>query len=217
MTSRDWFRRVTWTDDDRREFDARLGRCRSPQKAAQYLRIQAGHLAQAGHYEASVGLLERMLAECPARIQLAQAHAQIADVLAKLGELDGAIREYRAALQAEREFPNVHTNAWLDFGWFAVNRELTGIYDEVLQALVEFRDEECLKFPATEFRYCAVQALIADSRGDRASAAAFARLALREAARIHSGVSRHPRVGLVDSVPQPVQDRLQSLAAMVEG
>ena len=217
MTPNDWFRRTTWTDRDRHEFDVRLKRCRSPRKVAQYLRIQASHLAEAGQYGASAGLLDRLFVECPDKIQLAQAHAQKAAILAKLNDIDGAIQEYRAALQAEREFPNVHTNARLDFGWFVVKHDLAEFYDEALRTLGEFRDEAGLKFPATEFRYLAIQALIADSRGEKDHASGFARDALREAARVHSGVSRHPDVGLVGSVPKTVKDRLQSLAGAVDG
>ena len=77
-----------------------------------------------------------------------------------------AIQEYRAALQVERDFPNVRTNAWLDFGWLVVEKQLTDFYEEVSQVLQEFREEGGLKFPATEYRYAAIQALLAEARGE---------------------------------------------------
>src|SRR5437660_2551800 len=140
MNREDWYRRSTWTERDRDEFNARLKRSRGAANKAQYLRIQALYLAEAGCHEGAIELLDQMFAEFAERIQLAQAHAQKADSLAKLGQTETAIREYRAALQAERDFPNVRTQAWLDFGWFVVEKQLTALYSEVLQVLEEFRD-----------------------------------------------------------------------------
>ena len=221
MSKVEWFRRNTWTDADREEFNARLKRSRGVGKKAQYLRIQAFHLAEAGHHEGAIELLDRMFAECPERSELAQAHAQKADSLAKLGHTDGAIDEYRAALQAERDFPylgtgprpKARTQAWLDFGWFVVEKQLTDFYDEVSRVLQEFREEEGLKFPAVEYRYSGIQALLADARGERSMAREFAKQALSEAAKDHSGLRYHPMVGLVGSERNKFESRLRALAA----
>src|SRR6516165_10699113 len=129
MSQTEWFRRATWTDADREDFNARLKRSRGASSKAQYLRIQALHLAEADHREGAIELLDRLLAEFPDSIDIAQAHAQKAESLAKLGQTEAAIEEYRAALQRERDFPNVQTNAWLDFGWFVVEKRLTHLYD----------------------------------------------------------------------------------------
>jgi tetratricopeptide (TPR) repeat protein len=120
MSKTEWFRRSTWSDADREDFNARLKRSRGDGNKAQYLRIQAGHLADAGHHAVAIELLDRLFAEFPQRIELAQAHSQKAESLAQLGQTEAAVKEYRAALQTERDFPNVQTNAWLDFGWLIV-------------------------------------------------------------------------------------------------
>jgi tetratricopeptide (TPR) repeat protein len=125
MSKTEWFRRTTWSDADREDFNAHLKRSRGAGNKAQYLRIQAGHLADGGHHAAAIELLDRLFAEFPQRIELAQAHAQKTDSLAKLGQLKAAIQEYRSALQAERDLPNIRTNAWLDFGWLVVEKQLT--------------------------------------------------------------------------------------------
>jgi len=212
MSTFEWFRRVTWTDADRQDFNVRLNRCRGTGKKAQYLRIQAFHLAQTGHHEAAIELLDRLLAEFPERIQLAQAHAQKADSLAKLGHTEAAISEYRGALQAERDFPSVRTNAWLDFGWLVVEQQLTRFYDEVSEVLQEFREDSSFTFPATEYRYCTIQSLLADARGGKAAARDFAKAALAQAARKHSGFRYHPTVGLVGSERDKFESRLRALA-----
>src|SRR5262249_12695215 len=141
MSKTEWFRRTTWSDADRDDFDARLKRSRSAANKAQYLRIQAGHLADAGHHAGAIELLDRLFSEFPERLELTQARAQKAKSLAELGEIEAAIEEYRAALQAQRDFPNVRTNAWLDFGWLVVERQLTDLYAEVSQVSQEFRNK----------------------------------------------------------------------------
>ena len=212
MSKTDWFRRTTWTNADREDFNARLNRSRGAGNKARYLRIQAGHLADAGEHAAAIELLDRLFTEFPQRIELAQAHVQSAESMANLGQIEAAIEEYRSALQAERDFPNVRTNAWLDFGWLVVERNLTEYYDEVSQVLQEFREEGGLKFPTIEYRYAAIQALLADHRGEKARAEVFAQQALAEASRDHSGLQYHPTVGLVGSERNTFANRLRTLA-----
>ena len=160
MSKTEWFRRTTWSDADRENFNAHLKRCRTAGNKAQYLRIQACHLAEAGRHAEAIELLDRLFAEFPERFELAQSHAQKADALAALGQVAAAIEEYRAALQAERDFPQVRTNAWLDFGWLVVERELTDLYEEAARTLQEFGDVGGIMFPNTGYAYCAIQALL---------------------------------------------------------
>ena len=212
MGSTEWFRRSTWTDGDRDDFNARLQHSRGASSKAQYLRLQALYLAEAGHHDGAIELLDRLFAEFPDTIDVAQAHGQKAGSLAKLGRTDEAINEYRAALQREREFPNVRTNAWLDFGWFVLEKQLTHVYEEIGRVMEEFRDEGSLKFPAIEYRYAAIQSLLADARGEKRQAREFAKQALAEAAKDHSGLRYHPAVGLVGSERGTIANRLRTLA-----
>ena len=211
MKKREWFRRTTWTDDDREDFDAHLKRSSDSNKA-QYLRIQAYHLGEVGNQEGAIELLDRLFAEFPDKAQLAQAHEQKGISLSRLGRIEAAIEEFRAALQAERDFPNVATSAWINFGWLVVEKQLTDLYDEVSRVLQEFRDESGLKFPATEYRYATVQALLADAKGDHVVASGFAKLALAEAGKLHSGLKYHSGLGLVGSERTVFEKRLRVLA-----
>lgn len=212
MSKTEWFRRTTWSDADRDDFNACLNRSRGAGNKAQYLRIQAGHLAEAGQHIGAIELLDRIFAEFPERVELAQSHAQKADSLAKLGQIEAAIQEYRAALQHERSFPNVRTQAWLDFGWLVVERQLTNFYEEVSLVLQEFRDERGLRFPATEYRYTTIQAILAEARGETDRAREYAKQALAEATKRRSGFRYHPTVGLVGSECNTFESRLRKLA-----
>ena len=209
----DWFRRTRWSDRDREEFNARLHRSRENSRKAQYLRIQAFHLAQAGLHAAAIELVDRLLTEFPVEFEMASAHQQKAESLVKLGRTAEAIEEYRAALQSERDHPGVRTGAWLGFAWLVAGESRTELYDEILDVLDEFyREYAPLTFPVDTYRFLAVKSVIADSKGDARAAAEFARRALAEAAREHSGLRYHPTLGLVHSQPKKMEKTLRELA-----
>jgi tetratricopeptide (TPR) repeat protein len=213
MATIEWFRRTTWNDADREEFSARLKRSRGAFKKAQYLRIQASHLAEAGHHAGALELLDRLFAEFPERTELAQAHAQKASSLASLGQIEAALQEYRAALQTERDFPHSRTNAWLDFAALVVDQQLVASYEEASQVLREFGRDDGLTFPVIEYRCAAMQALLADARGESARARDLATLALAHAAEARSGLAYHPNVGLVGAGHRKkFETRLRKLA-----
>ena len=211
MSKVEWFRRETWTNTDREDFNARLNRSRGAGNKAQYLRIQAHHLASVGRHHEALELLGRLLDEFPERIQLAQAHAQRAESLARLDRTDDAVGAYREALQAERRFPHVRTGAWLDFGWFVVGRNLEAHYDEVSNVLAEFGELDVQIFPVRLYRYAAIRAFLADARGEREAARRFARQAMEEASKTHSGLRYHASLGLVPD-HDSLRQRLRLLA-----
>src|ERR1700722_5779262 len=57
----DWYRRTTWSNDDREQFFARLERSREAFHKSQYLRIQAYCLQLAGLYEDALQLLNLLV------------------------------------------------------------------------------------------------------------------------------------------------------------
>jgi tetratricopeptide (TPR) repeat protein len=212
MGSEDWYRRTTWTDQDREAFNARLKRSRSDGNKAQYLLIQAACLVQAGYYAPAIELLDRVLIEFPERIFLADTHHLKAVTFVRLGQAENAIEEYRAALAAERNFPGVKTQAWLEFGRFVVESQIAELYDEVSAVLDEFQNSTGLTFPAEAFSYNLIRAFIADARGDHDGARTFATQACEEAAKKHSGFRYHPTVGLVGSEGHRFEAKLKALA-----
>jgi len=123
MTAAKWFRRTTWSPADAADFGARLERSRSAFHRAQYLRIQAAHLHEAGTHplaEAAFGLLDQLLAEWPDESQLSSAHMQRAGCLIDLGRPEEALAAYQAALAARRVSPNFGNDAHRGFAELAV-------------------------------------------------------------------------------------------------
>lgn len=208
----DWFRRTTWTPADVSDFQARLKRARGDAGKAQYLRIQALHLAGAGEHPAALGLLDQLIRDHPVSIQLAQAHLQRAESLIALGRDNEAVASFRACLAAEQAQPNVGTQGALEFVWFIATRRMNDLYDEAVALVEGHASRKGLTWPIDRYRAAAVRALIAAERGIADAARTFALAALVAAGETHSGFRHHPTVGLVRGPDPGVNARLKQLA-----
>lgn len=209
----DWYRRTTWTADDRKAFHERLGRSRGAFHKAQYARIQASYLESAGLHDEALELLELILDEFPEKSELAMTFLQVAHCRAAKGEIPQAIEAYRASLQAERDLPSSLTQVWIEFPWFVVTSQMTRLYAEAREFLAWGREHAgSLEFPVDRYRRCAVEAFMADEADDPASAQASARAALEAARAKDSGLRYHPTVGLVKKQEAAVRRRLKRLA-----
>jgi tetratricopeptide (TPR) repeat protein len=211
MARDDWFRRTTWSAQDAADFQARLNRSRRDAAKAQYLRIQAVYLAEAGNHEAALSLLAQQLGEHPSSFQTALSLLQRALSLDALGRHEEAIASYRASLEAEAEFPNVRSGVEVYFAWFVVMRNLAWLYDEALRLLEQYESRPGLRLPAEQFRCAVVRALIADERGQAAASRQFAALAQQAAAADHSGLRYHPKLGLAGPIDSAVAQRLAAI------
>ena len=211
----DWFRKTTWSEADQADFFAHLKRSRSVYNKAQYLRIQAGHLEGVGTEEslkAALFLLEKIFAEFTSQTELASAFKQKASCMAKLGDIDGAIANYRRALQTEQEFPKVKTHAFIEFGKLVAEKKLADLYDEALTALEAELNSRGIQFPSDTFNAFGIRSLIAVERGQLQKAKEFAQVALGAAANVHSGLRYHPTVGLVRDKEAPFYKAIQAIA-----
>ncbi len=68
-----------------------------------------------------------------------------------------------------------------------------------------------LRFPAIEYGYATITALLADAKGEHAQASEFAKQALAEAAKVHSGLRYHRALGLVGSERSIFEKRLRAM------
>ena len=210
MADEMWYRRRTWTDEDQSEFFSRLRRSRTGFHKAQYCRIQAYELQQAGNYRAALQLLDLLFTEWPNDAQQAAAFHQKAECLAKLGDKTACIGAYRQVFDIQRRKPTELTNAHLDFGLFIALSANSDLYDEALSVLDEFGSSPT--FPIEEFETAAIRALIADATGRRETASRQAQLALLAAGQKHSGFTRHATLGLVTQAQSNLMERLKKIA-----
>jgi hypothetical protein len=137
MAKIDWFRNSDWNAEIEKAFFAKLARARSK---TQYLKIQALHLEEK-HPEVSLRLLNMVIHDFKDeqyhRIHRAQAYDAMAKCCLRLNRKEEALDAFHRSFEAERAVSNVKTNAYLEFGIFIVENELTELYDEAGNVLNE--------------------------------------------------------------------------------
>ncbi len=210
-----WYRKKSWNEADQADFFARLKRSRSVGNKAQYLRIQASHLESIGTPEflkAAIKLLDTIFVEFPSRFEMASAYTQKASCLAKLGDIDNAIVSYQRTFETEREFPNVKTYAFIEFGKLVAEKKLARFFDEALTELERELKSRGIQFPADTFNAFGIRSLIAAERGQIQEAKKFTKVAIEAAAKIDSGFRYHPTVGLVRDKETPFYKSVEAIA-----
>lgn len=206
MSRDDWFRNREWTESIERAFEEKLRRAR--RLKSQYVRIQAGCLAES-HPVVALRLLERYF-KLDEKFDCAQAYCDQARAFLSLGRVDDAITSYERALDREAEFPNLKTQAYIDLPFLIATRNLRERFARAVQVLLDHQSR--LMFPVDRFMWHAALALIAESRGDNASASEHASCALTEAHQHHSGLRFHATIGLVPKQYQTLIDQLTPMS-----
>jgi tetratricopeptide (TPR) repeat protein len=205
MPTKEWFRHEEWSPEIEKEFFDRLRRAK---KKDQYLRIQAGYLAST-HPQVALDLIRRFF-ELRDPWDRASAYRVQGKAHESLNAFQAALRSYEDALEQERMMPQILTNAWLDLAMLVSMHAMSDHYDSVLAILRERKKQAV--FPSTKFMHDASIALILAARGESATARSFAVAAVDMASRTHSGISRHPHVGLINwDEWQTVIEKLSSL------
>jgi tetratricopeptide (TPR) repeat protein len=207
MSRHDWFRNKEWDAVAEARFNEKIRRARDK---AQPLRIQASFLVNTDP-KAALALLDRYFA-LGDHIDIAQAFLDQAEAHLTLGAQDEALRSLEKALQRERAFPNVKTQAWSRYALLIAQERLDHLYDGALQVL---RQNPPSFFPVDSFLWSAAVALIADARGQYADAKQAAAKALEFAGATHSGLQYHSTAGLVGSKFESLKDKLRALSQAI--
>ena len=213
MGRHDWYRLSTWTDEDRRNFRARLERSRGASSRSQYLRIQALHLAEATPpcLEGALELLDEFLRDYPTEAtQLSQAHAQRGSCLARLGRHDEALAAFQSSLAAERRFPYSKCDAYLDYADLVVQAQRTELYKDALAEIN--KREPGGPFPIQQYRIGVAKAFLCEALGRMAEARDAALRAIAASGETQSPFQYHRDLGIVTQIDDGVQARLWRLA-----
>jgi tetratricopeptide (TPR) repeat protein len=194
----DWYRRKTWTKADEEEFFKKLGRARKDGRG-QYLVIQAIELVETEKQEllkVAESLLNIMLTEFPDdNFNKGKALHTLGDICESFGDLNHALDYYKQALDFEEIYPNVKTNASLDYAELIVKAAKVNEYDSVERILVERIPD--LLFPVAKYQAYSVLSIICDYKGRVNDAKAYAALAEQNAGTQTSGLRYHKSSGVV--------------------
>jgi tetratricopeptide (TPR) repeat protein len=208
-----WYRRTTWTPEDQAAFFQRNRRSRGPDSKAQYMRIQAETLRETGDKSligAGLELLEQSFRDYPNAMDCAQAYECAARCCESLGRIEEAITYFRKAIQREREFPGIGTNACFRFGKLVVKQGQSDLFDEVVAAIDRFGHPV---FPWHAYFGYGTKAVVAYARQEKESARELAQAALKAAGVKDSGLgSGRGNIGIVGETDTVFHGRLLAAA-----
>ena len=206
MSNEDWYRNNTWNDHIECQFMAKLKRAR---RKEQYLRIQASYLAK-NNPNVAIKLLDEYF-ELKDDFDHAQAYCDYAVAYLSLGDIEKAISNYALALEREKEFSNLLTDAYILYPMTIVKYGSITSYSDADKVLDENRER--LMFPIDHFRWHAAKAIIEKERDNIKEASSHAEKALDAAKIKKSGFRFHQKLGLVGKEYTEVVNELRAIYA----
>ena len=198
MGREDWYRNREWTPEIEAAFRTRLERSRYHRPSN--LRIQALYLINTRErrlVEVGLSLAEEFINRYPDHSDIQGGFALRAEALILLGREEGVVAAFRESLRRQR--PNVLTDVAFDYFLYVAKRKLRDLYAEAGE-LAAARARQSFDLPSHVFKFCCATALVNDDLGVKEMASKFARSALDAFNAKHSGMSKHPKMGLVHSV-----------------
>jgi tetratricopeptide (TPR) repeat protein len=194
----DWYRRKTWTKTDEEEFFAKLGRARKEGRP-QYLKIQAIELLHTKDKEllkVAETLLSKMLTEYPNdKFNKGAALHTLGDIYKQIGDERTAIGYYKQSLDFETIYPNVKTQAYLDYAELIIKTKDTSKYKELEKLLLERHPG--LLFPIEKYKVNSILSIINKHNDKQDQANFYAELAEQNANAETSGLKYHKTLGVV--------------------
>jgi tetratricopeptide (TPR) repeat protein len=194
----DWFRRKSWTPTDEVEFFKKLNRARKDGRA-QYLKIQAIELVHPMDHallKVAEDLLNKMLTEYPDdKFNRVSALHTLGNIYKLRGNYQEAKDYYKQAFDFEKVYPNVITEAYLDYSELVIKTHDTTSFDEVEEILLERHSR--LIFPIEKYKVNSLLSIINKHRDRHDEAKRFAELANQSANAETSGLKYHKYLGVV--------------------
>ena len=206
MSNEDWYRNEIWNSEIEAQFIAKLKRAR---RKEQYLRIQASTLADKIP-EIALELLKQYF-ELKDNFDHAQAYCDRATAYIALGKLEEAVDSFRSALKRESEFPNLLTEAYIEFPMMVAQNKMVNFISEA-NAILD-QNQHRLMFPVDYFRWHAAKAIFEAELGNNDEAAIQAGLALDIAKIKKSGFKYHQHLGIVDAKYRDIIYKLKEISA----
>jgi hypothetical protein len=201
-TKTEWYNKVTWTEEDKKEFFTKLNQVRSGKfMQAQYIKNKAGALAYTKDVElmqCAEDLLNVLFTDYPEEKGVKNDALHIlGDIYKFRGNNQEALDYYKHAIDNESVFPHLITNSYMDFALLAIKTGRTDLYDTVEKILFEDRYELYNSWPIANYRKYSILSIISKHKGNTEKAKYYADLAEQNVAATESGFNKHKTLGLV--------------------
>jgi tetratricopeptide (TPR) repeat protein len=196
----EWFRLPDWDAEARAEFERRLARARSFNRA-QYLRIKGLSLHDVGELDGARSLWHRVLEEeagaDDVTVQAASALEHLGDSFASEDPL-AAVDFYERSLEGVRLGRGTTCTQHVKMAELLLKEPTPSNVERAADLLARWPDETQLPFPNAHFRWNLAVVELAQTVGDRKAAQEAARRALDLAGR-GPVFPRHNTVGIVQT------------------
>ncbi len=193
-----WFRKKSWTSEDKIHFFSKLKRAREYNRA-QYIRVQAVELIETNKIElleVAESLLIKMLTEYPDdKFNRASAFDSLGDIYKKQNKLEKAISYYKKALDFENEYPSVKTQSYLSYAELIVKNKMTDKFDVVKTVILERFDT--ILFPIEKYKAASILSIIYKKEQLDNLALKYSEIAEQHANKETSGLRYHSDLGIV--------------------
>jgi tetratricopeptide (TPR) repeat protein len=195
----DWYRKTTWTTEDENEFFLKLKRAQKLNRP-QYLKIQAITLNDTNDKELliiALKLVEKYFDEYPDdRFNRSDAFKLKGDILCKTEKYDLALESYKEAIDFERTYPQVKTDAYLDYSELVIRLNRTDLFRNVEKILLKQAGE--WHFPKDKYVGNAILSIIYKHKNNLEKSNYYKALADEAAKAESSGFRYHKKLGLVN-------------------
>jgi tetratricopeptide (TPR) repeat protein len=195
----DWYRKTTWTTEDETAFFLKLKRAHKDSRP-QYLKLQAFTLAETNNDKlliVALNLLEKYFNACLDNdIFQSDAYNIKGDIYYKQGKYDMALESYKNAVDFEKKYPQIRTNAYLQYSELVIQLNRTELFENIETLLLERNGE--IDFPKNKYLKNSILSIIYKHKKDMEKANYYKTLA-EEAANAEESVFRwHRKLGLVE-------------------
>lgn len=178
----DWYRRKTWTKTDEEEYFAKLVRARKAGRA-QYLKIQAIELVATKDsqlLDAAEFLIQKLFTVYPNdKLERSSSLETLGDIYKYRQQFDRAIEFYKEAVVFEKTYPNVQTQAYLEYAELVVKLNKQDEYDFAEKIIL--KRAKGSMFPIEKYKAYSILSIISNFRGDKEKAKEYAALADKNA------------------------------------
>jgi tetratricopeptide (TPR) repeat protein len=197
----DWFRKITWTKEDEKDFFSRLNKARGNKKP-QYLRIQAITLYETRnhkYFNVAINLLNKILNEYPDNIfEKIMSFKILGDIYYKMKKYDTALENYYNAIEFEGKDQYVKTEAYINYSLMVIQLNKIELFDKVELLLLNEIKTGRIFFPIQKYKINAILSIIYKHKNELEKANDYKAMAEEAANAEFSDFRWHKKLGLVE-------------------